>query len=122
VPKGKTHTLMAKTAVITVIHQGAVGGKSKATETPTTKGEEFLKVAVALKSNLPKNSKMLMNNKELSLVYIIRQEANQIDLQYSAAVNTPYIDANQYEELRTFWEEMVNKNNLQIVLKKTMQP
>ena len=71
---------------------------------------------------LPKNSKMLMNNKELSLVYIIRQEANQIDLQYSAAVNTPYIDANQYEELRTFWEEMVNKNNLQIVLKKSMQP
>lgn len=69
---------------------------------------------------MPKSSRMMMNNKELILTYGIRQADNQVILQYTATVNTPYIDSNQYDELRAFWEDMVNKNNQQIVLKKNL--
>lgn len=67
---------------------------------------------------MPKNSKMTMNNKEVIMSYVVRQENNQIVLQYSLLLNTPYIDSKQYNDLRTFWENLVGKNTQQLVLKK----
>ena len=69
-PKGKTQTPIAKNAVKSVIHQGDVGGKSNATQTPTTNGDESLKVAVVLKSFLPKNSKTAQVTTEIATVMI----------------------------------------------------
>ena len=68
---------------------------------------------------LPASARGTMNHNELSYSYIIRQDGNKVTLQYKANINTPFIAPEQYEELRNFWEDMVNRNNQQIVLKKT---
>lgn len=67
---------------------------------------------------LPQNSRGVMNHNELEFSYIARQVDNKVTIQYKATVNTPFIAPAQYEELRGFWEEMVNRNNQQLVLKK----
>lgn len=67
---------------------------------------------------LPASARGTMNHNELSYSYIIRQDGNKVTLQYKANINTPFIAPEQYEELRNFWEDMVNRNNQQIVLKK----
>lgn len=67
---------------------------------------------------LPQNARSFMNHNELEFSYFVRQKDNQITIQYKASVNTPFIASEQYEELRNFWEEMVKRNNQQIVLKK----
>lgn len=67
---------------------------------------------------LPQNTRATMNQNELDFSYIIRQVGNIVSLRYKATINAPFIGSEQYEELRNFWEEMVNRNNQQIVLKK----
>ena len=67
---------------------------------------------------LPKNTRSTMNQNELDFSYIIQQTNNIVSLMYKATINTSFIGSEQYEELRNFWEEMVNINNQQIVLKK----
>lgn len=72
---------------------------------------------------LPQSIKMVLNNKEVSMTYAIRQEDNRLRTQYNIMIHTPLILPESYSELRNFWEELVNKNNQQIVLKKvTPQP
>ena len=66
----------------------------------------------------PQSARATMNQNELEFSYIIRQVNNIVSLRYKATINTPFISSEQYEELRNFWEEMVNRNNQQIVLKK----
>ena len=70
---------------------------------------------------LPASARGTMNHNELSYSYIIRQDGNKVTLQYRANVNTPFISPEQYEELCNFWEDMVNRNNQRIVLKKTLE-
>ena len=67
---------------------------------------------------LPKSTRATMNQNELEFSYIIRQVNNIVSIRYKATINTPFIGSEQYEELRNFWEEMVIRNNQQIVLKK----
>ena len=67
---------------------------------------------------LPQNTRATMNQNELDFSYIIRQVGNIVSLRYKATINAPFIGSEQYEELRNFWEEMVIRNNQQIVLKK----
>ena len=76
-----------------------------------------------LVEELPQSARVTMNQNELTFNYIIRQKENKVTIQYRASINTPFIASEQYEELRSFWEEMVNRNNQQIVLKKApVQP
>ena len=79
---------------------------------------ELIKSSQYSESNLPLDK---INHNELSYSYIIRQDGNKVTLQYRANVNTPFISPEQYEELCNFWEDMVNRNNQRIVLKKTLE-
>lgn len=71
---------------------------------------------------LPQSAQSTMNQNELMYSYIIRQVGDKINLRYRSVINTPLILPEQYEELRSFWEDMVNRNNQQLVLKKITQP
>lgn len=68
--------------------------------------------------SLPKSIKMVMNGREMVLLYSVIQKGNMLHTTYNSAITKLMFLPTEYSEIRTFWEAMISKNNEQIVLKK----
>lgn len=67
---------------------------------------------------LPKSIRMSMTDKSASFTYSIMANENQIQLSYRLLINKPVYIQTEYQELKSFFDELVKKQNEMIVLKK----
>lgn len=67
---------------------------------------------------LPDNKSYVTENSGITCKYLIRQVDNQINLRYSFTLKQDFVPSEQYRQLQTFWNEVVERNNAVIVLKK----
>jgi hypothetical protein len=67
---------------------------------------------------LPKSVRMSITDKSASFTYSILANGNQIQLAFRLLINKPVYIQTEYEELKSFFDELVKKQNEMIVLKK----
>jgi hypothetical protein len=68
--------------------------------------------------SLPQSKALAMPDNLASFKYIISNTGNQIQLLYTHDTNQAIIGSEYYEELKSFYKEIVEKQNEKIVLKK----
>ncbi|MEC4049235.1 DUF3857 domain-containing protein [Flavobacterium sp. SUN046] len=66
----------------------------------------------------PKSASLSMSENRASLKYIINTTEKQIQISVTMSINTSLFTAEEYEELKTFFGEVIKKENEKIILKK----
>lgn len=67
---------------------------------------------------IPQSAKLATKDGNLVMLYYIRQQGNQITLQYSFQQKQMLFAPQNYPDMKQFWESMAEKNQELIVLKK----
>lgn len=67
---------------------------------------------------MPENMKFSMKNRAISCTYSVQVNGNQLIMNYIFQFNTIIYPVTNYQELKKFWELLVQKNTEQVVLKK----
>lgn len=67
---------------------------------------------------LPRSMRLVLD-KNISMAYMVQQDNMTLRTTYLFMVNNALFLADKYEQLRSFWEQVVEKNNTQIVLKRS---
>lgn len=67
---------------------------------------------------LPQSNKLVSSDGKLSAVYYVAQEGRQINVMYNFNLGQLLFAADGYAELKTLWEQLAEKNNAMMVLKK----
>lgn len=68
---------------------------------------------------LPKSMRLMLD-KNLSVAYMVQQDDMTLRTTYLFMMKDVLFLADKYDQLRTFWEQLVEKNNIQIVLKRNV--
>ncbi|VBB43390.1 Transglutaminase [uncultured Paludibacter sp.] len=69
-------------------------------------------------SELPKSSRILLNDNQGKCTYMIGQVGNMIQINYKFELNQILYPTTDYPMIRDFWGQVATKNNEMIVLKK----
>ena len=67
---------------------------------------------------LPKSVNLVTKNKQISLVYQVVHQGQQIGIKYELKLNKVFYPVDEYLELKQFWEMVAEINNSMLVLKK----
>lgn len=67
---------------------------------------------------VPQSMMMVTEDKTLSCKYVIQRTSNRLTLNYTFQINQSILQANQYKQLQTIWNTIVEKSRNLIVLKK----
>ena len=67
---------------------------------------------------IPQSAKLTTKDGKLIMLYYIRQQGNQITLQYSFQQKQMLFAPQNYPDMKQFWESVAEKNQELIVLKK----
>lgn len=67
---------------------------------------------------IPQSMMMITEDKALSCKYAIQQTTNQLTLNYTFQIKKSVLHANQYKQLQTIWDTIIEKSRNLIVLKK----
>ena len=67
---------------------------------------------------IPESTKISTSDGSISMLYIITQQGNKVSIKYTFSISELLYAPDKYEELKKFWELLVEKNNAMMVLKK----
>ena len=68
---------------------------------------------------LPQSGALKFNDGTCSCQYLLKQVGNQLQLLYKLNIGRQFFEASEYEDLKNFYQAVVEKNNQMVVLKKT---
>ena len=68
---------------------------------------------------MPQSGALKFNDGTCSCQYLLKQVGNQLQLLYKLNIGRQFFEASEYEDLKNFYQAVVEKNNQMVVLKKT---
>jgi hypothetical protein len=67
---------------------------------------------------IPQSVNLVTRDKQMSLLYQVEQQGQQIAIKYKLNLNELFYHANKYQDIRQFWERVAEINNSMLVLSK----
>jgi hypothetical protein len=67
---------------------------------------------------IPQSVNLVTRDKQMSLLYQVAQQGQQIAIKYKLNLNELFYHANKYQDIRQFWERVAEINNSMLVLSK----
>ncbi len=67
---------------------------------------------------LPQSQKILMADNKLMVVFLVRNVGNMIQVSYNFIIIDCLVNTQEYDDLKIFWEKLLEINNEQIILKR----